>query len=126
MPMQTPLKKARALGSAKDGTDHFFKQRLTGAANAVLAVFLVWLIVRLSGADHATVKSMLHHPIVAAALLALIASGTMHMRIGMQVIIEDYVHGEGAKLVLLALNTFFAAAIALISGLAILKLSLGA
>ncbi len=126
MSMRTPLKSARNLGSAKEGADHFWKQRVTGVANAVLGLFFVWLVASLAGADHATVKKSLSNPIHAMALLALIVSGTIHMRLGMQTIIEDYVRGEAAKIVLLMLNSFFAAAVALISIFAILKLSFGA
>lgn len=126
MVMRTPLKTARNLGSAKEGADHFWKQRVTGVANAVLGVFFVWLVASLAGADHATVKASIAKPIHAMALLALIVSGTIHMRLGMQTIIEDYVHSEGPKIVLLMLNTFFAMAVALISVFAILKLSFGA
>jgi succinate dehydrogenase / fumarate reductase membrane anchor subunit len=123
--MRTPLKQARRLGSAKDGAGHFWLQRMTGAANVALAIFLVWLIVSLAGADHATVKEALARPLVSLALLALVLSGTVHMRLGMQAIIEDYVHGEGAKMVLLMLNTFFATAVALASAFAVMKLTLG-
>jgi succinate dehydrogenase / fumarate reductase membrane anchor subunit len=123
--MRTPLKQARRLGSAKDGAGHFWLQRMTGAANVALAIFLVWLIVSLAGADQATVKSALARPLVSLALLALVLSGTVHMRLGMQAIIEDYVHGEGAKMVLLVLNTFFATAVALASAFAGMKLTLG-
>lgn len=126
MAMRTPLKNVRHLGSAKEGADHFWKQRVTAVANVFLGLFLVWLIASLVGADHATVKTKLSNPIVALALLALIVSGTVHMRLGMQTIIEDYVNGEGTKIVLLMLNTFFVAFIALASVFAILKLSFGA
>jgi succinate dehydrogenase / fumarate reductase, membrane anchor subunit len=126
MTMRTPLKTARNLGSAKEGTDHFWKQRVTGVANIFLGLFLVWLVASLVGADHATVKAKLANPLIALALLALIVSGTIHMRLGMQTIIEDYVNGEGSKLVLLMLNTFFAAFIALASTFAVLKISFGA
>jgi succinate dehydrogenase / fumarate reductase, membrane anchor subunit len=124
--MRTPLKTARNLGSAKDGTDHFWKQRVTGVANVFLGLFLVWLIASLLGADHATVKARLANPLMSLALLATIVSGTVHMRLGMQTIIEDYVNGEAMKIVLLMLNTFFAALIALASIFAVLKLSFGA
>ena len=87
--------------------------------------FAVGLIASLAGADLATVKATLAHPVVAIALVALIVSVTVHMRIGMQVIIEDYVHGEGLKMLLLLANTFFAAAIAAVSIFAVLKLSFG-
>lgn len=126
MTMRTPLKTARNLGSAKEGTDHFWKQRVTGVANVFLGLFLVWLIASLIGADHATVKARLANPLISLALLSLVVSGTIHMRLGMQTIIEDYVNGEGTKLVLLMLNTFFAAFIALASTFAVLKISFGA
>ncbi|CAA2143281.1 succinate dehydrogenase, hydrophobic membrane anchor protein [Hyphomicrobium sp. ghe19] len=124
--MRTPLKKVRYLGSAKEGTDHFWKQRVTAVANVFLGIFLVWLIVSLLGADYTTVRQKLGNPLIALALLGLILSGTIHMRLGMQTIIEDYVHEEGLKLAALMLNTFFAIFIALVSVFAILKLSFGA
>ena len=125
MAMTTPLKRARGLGSAHEGPEHFMKQRITAAANLILLSFAVGLIASLAGTELSTVKATLAHPVVAIALLALIVSVTVHMRIGMQVIIEDYVHGEGAKMLLLLGNTFFAAAIAVISIFAVLKLSFG-
>jgi succinate dehydrogenase / fumarate reductase membrane anchor subunit len=124
--MRTPLKTARQLGSAKEGADHFWKQRLTAIANVFLGLFLVWLIASLIGADYATAKLKLSNPLIALALLGLVVSGTLHMRLGMQTIIEDYVHGEGLKIASLMLNTFFAAFVALVSIFAVLKLSFGA
>ncbi len=124
--MRTPLKKVRYLGSAKEGADHFWKQRVTAVANVFLGIFLVWLVVSLLGADHATVRHKLANPLISVGLLGLIISGTIHMRLGMQTIIEDYVREEGLKLAALVLNTFFAIFIALASVLSILKLSFGA
>jgi succinate dehydrogenase / fumarate reductase membrane anchor subunit len=125
MMMRTPLKNVRGLGSAKEGADHFWKQRLTGAANLVLSIFLLGLLICLAGADYATVKSVLARPFVALPLLLLVVSAAVHMRIGMAVIIEDYVHGEGAKIALLMLNTFFSILVGAASALAVLKLSFG-
>jgi succinate dehydrogenase / fumarate reductase membrane anchor subunit len=125
MDMRTPLKRVHNLGSAREGADHFWQQRLTAVANIFLMLWLVWLVATLAGADHATVKAAIENPLVAIGLLLLILSGTYHMRLGMQVIIEDYIHGEGVKVLLLMLNTFFAVAIALGSAFAILKLSFG-
>jgi succinate dehydrogenase / fumarate reductase membrane anchor subunit len=125
MAMITPLKRVRGLGSAKEGPDHFLKQRLTAVANLILVPFAVGLIAKLAGADLATVKATLGHPAIAVALIVLILSLTVHMRIGMQVIVEDYVHGEGSKMLLLLANTFFAAAVAATAIFAVLKLSFG-
>lgn len=126
MSMRTPLKSVRYLGSAKEGADHFWQMRLTAVANLFLVIFLVWLIASTVGADYAVVKQRLANPFVDLALIALVVSGTVHMRMGMQTIIEDYVHSEGLKIVALMLNTFFAGAIALGCIFSILKLSLGA
>lgn len=125
MTMRTPLKEARWLGSAKEGSDHFWLQRLTGAANFILVIFAMGFAICHIGADHATVKTALGHPAVALFALLFLASATIHMRIGMQVIIEDYVHGTALKLVLLMLNTFFAIIVAAAGGLSILKLAFG-
>jgi succinate dehydrogenase / fumarate reductase membrane anchor subunit len=124
--IRTPLARVRGLGSAKEGTDHFWRQRVTGLANIVLVTLLTGFIVSLVGSDYATVKAALRIPAVSILFLLFILSGTYHMRLGMQTIIEDYVHGEGAKLLLLVLNTFFAILVALASVFAILKLSFGA
>lgn len=125
MAMRTPLKNVRHLGSAKEGADHFWKQRVTGVANLFLGIFLIALIVKLAGADHATVKATIANPLYGLPLMLLALSAAIHMRLGMQVIIEDYIHGEGLKLVLLMLNTFFAIAVGAASIFAVLKLSFG-
>lgn len=126
MSLRTPLKKVRYLGSAKEGADHFWKQRVTAVANLVLSVFLVALLISLAGADHATVAATLARPEIALPLILLLLSASIHMRLGMQTIIEDYVHGEAAKIALLMLNTFFALAVGAASILAVLKLTFGA
>jgi succinate dehydrogenase / fumarate reductase membrane anchor subunit len=124
--LRTPLARVRGLGSAKSGTGHFWLQRLTAISNAVLVVFLLWLVFALVGKDYATVKETLQRPLITLPLLLLILSGTVHMRLGMQSIIEDYVHAEGRKLLALMLNTFFAILVGLASAWAVLKLSFGA
>jgi succinate dehydrogenase / fumarate reductase membrane anchor subunit len=78
------------------------------------------------GKDFATVKATLAHPLVAILMLLFVLSSVIHMRIGMQVVIEDYVHEEGPKVLLLMFNTFFAIAVGLASAFAILKLAFGA
>jgi succinate dehydrogenase / fumarate reductase, membrane anchor subunit len=126
MDMRTPLAKVRGLGSARQGSQHFWLQRVTAVANVALAAYLVGLLVYLIGKDYAAVRAVLHNPVVATLMLLLVLSGIVHMRLGMQTIIEDYVHAEGAKVALLMLNTFFCAFVALIAILSVLKLSLGA
>lgn len=125
MSMRTPLKVVRHLGSAKEGADHFWKQRLTAVANIFLGLFLVWLLVRLGNASYLEVKSLLASPLIALALLLLVISTVVHMRLGMQVVIEDYIHGEGTKLVLLIANTFFSISVAALAIFSVLKLSFG-
>lgn len=125
MSMRTPLKEVRRLGSAKEGADHFWTQRVTAAANLILGIFVIGLAVTLVGADHAAVKAAIAHPLIALPLILFVVSAAIHMRIGMQVIIEDYIQGEGTKIVLLMLNTFFAITVAAASVLSILKLSFG-
>lgn len=125
MSMRTPLKSVRHLGSAKEGANHFWLQRLTAVANIFLGLFLVWLIVRLAGANYNEVKTLLANPLVALALLMLVISSAVHMRLGMQVIIEDYVSSEGSKLLLLIANTFFAIGVGAVAVFSVLKLSFG-
>ena len=123
--MKTPMKRVRGLGSAKTGTDHFWTQRLTAAATMLLALALVVVLVSTVGKDAVAARAVLAQPLVAVLLLLFIVSGIAHMRIGMQVIIEDYVHEEGAKVIALGLNTFFSAIIAVVCLFAVLKLSFG-
>ncbi|MBI1385422.1 MAG: succinate dehydrogenase, hydrophobic membrane anchor protein [Rhizobiales bacterium] len=124
--MRTPLGKVRGLGSARSGAEHFWLQRVTAVANLVLAIFLIWFLARHAGASHGEVRAALASPLVAVPLLLLILSGMVHMRLGMQVVIEDYVKGDVTKLVALMLNTFFSFGIGLLSIFAVLKLGLGA
>ncbi|MEL6298108.1 MAG: succinate dehydrogenase, hydrophobic membrane anchor protein [Pseudomonadota bacterium] len=126
MSLRTPLKNVRRLGSAKEGADHFWKQRVTAVANVFLGIGLVWVVAQAVNADHAGAVALISNPFVALLLLLLILSGTLHMRLGMQVVIEDYISSEGAKIALLILNTFFAVTVGLASIYAILKLSFGA
>jgi succinate dehydrogenase / fumarate reductase membrane anchor subunit len=123
---RTSLARVRGLGSAKGGTDHFWHQRLTAVANLVLLVFLIFTVIRLAGEPYEVMRAYFASPFVAVLALAFAISATYHMRIGMQVIIEDYVHSEGRKMVLLMLNTFFALAVALTCIVSLIKLSLGA
>jgi succinate dehydrogenase / fumarate reductase, membrane anchor subunit len=121
---RTPLKDVRGLGSARSGTGHFWVQRLTAASNILLIAFLVFAAVSLAGASRAEVKAFFSHPAAAVLGVLLAISVSVHMRIGMQVIIEDYIH-EGLKVPLLLLNTFFSIFIGAATVLAVTKLFLG-
>jgi len=123
--LSTPLARVRGLGSAKSGTEHFWRQRLTAVANIPLTIAFVVIVTSLLGRNYSAVKQILGSPLVAILLLLFIGSATYHMRLGMQVVIEDYVHHDLTKLVLIMANTFFAVAVALTSAFAILKLSFG-
>ena len=121
--LSTPLARVRGLGSARSGTEHFWRQRLTAVANVPLTLAFVVIVVALLGRSHALVVQILGSPFIAVVMLLFITSVCIHMRIGMQVIIEDYVHDERYKLVSLMANTFFCATVALSSAFAILMLS---
>ena len=123
--MRTPLSRARGLGSAKKGTEHFLMQRVTALANIPLTVFLVSALVVHAGSDYATMTSFLGNPFVGVVMLLLIFSACYHMRLGLQVVIEDYVHAEATKLLALIVNQFFTLTVAVVCALAVAKLVIG-
>ncbi len=123
--MRTPLKSVKHYGSAKLGTDHFWHQRLTALANVPLTIAFVVLVIALSNSSHAEFVSAIGSPLMAVVMIAAVLSVVWHMKLGMQIVIEDYVHSEGSKVLLLIANSFFCAAVALMALFAILKISLG-
>jgi succinate dehydrogenase / fumarate reductase membrane anchor subunit len=122
----TGLKRVRGLGSAQAGVHHWWLQRVTAAANLLLFIWFIASLVSLPSLDHASVRAWIEQPIVAVPLLLLIVSGFWHARLGVQVMIEDYVRAEGAKLLaILALNLFLFGAGAL-AAFSVLKIAFGA
>ena len=123
--IRTPLGRVRHLGSAHHGTRAFWHQRLTSVANVPLTIAVIVIVMGMLGRNHAAVVQILGSSLVAITLLLFVVSSVYHMWLGMQVIIEDYVHDEVPKLVWLMFNTFFSFAIGLAAVFAILKLSFG-
>ncbi|UPK35938.1 succinate dehydrogenase, hydrophobic membrane anchor protein [Bradyrhizobium sp. 186] len=123
--MRTPLGRVRNLGAAHSGTSDFWRQRITGVAMVLLMIPVLVIIMMLLGRNQAGAAQILGSLPIAVILLLFIAASAWHMKIGMQVVIEDYVHNEKLKLVSIMLNNFFSVAVALASTYAILKLSSG-
>ncbi|MGN6582282.1 MAG: succinate dehydrogenase, hydrophobic membrane anchor protein [Rhizobiaceae bacterium] len=123
--MRTPLARVRGLGSAKEGTGHFWHIRVTSVALIPLAIYFIVLVISLNGGGYEEVRASLSHPFNALVLGLFILISLVHMRLGMQEIIEDYIHGEGLKVSLLILSTFFCVIVGVASIFALLKLAFG-
>jgi succinate dehydrogenase / fumarate reductase membrane anchor subunit len=123
--MRTPLGRVRALGASHSGTTDFWRQRLTAVAMTLLTIPVIVVVMMLLGRNQAGAAQILGSPAVAIILLLFIIASAWHMKIGMQVVIEDYLHNEKLKLVAVMANNFFSIAVALISIYAILKMSSG-
>ncbi|GAC1569252.1 MAG: succinate dehydrogenase, hydrophobic membrane anchor protein [Novosphingobium sp.] len=123
--MRTPLGRVRSLGASHSGTSDFWRQRITAVATVLLMVPVILVVMMLLGRNHAGAAQVLGSPLVAIVMLLFIVASAWHMKIGMQVVIEDYVQNEMAKLTAIMANNFFSVAVALASIYAILKLSSG-
>ena len=123
--MRTPLARVRSLGSSHSGTSDFWRQRLTAVAMTVLIVPVIVVVLMLIGSNQAGAKQIFSSVPIAIIMLLFILASAWHMKIGMQVVIEDYIHNEKLKLASVMANNFFCVAVALASIYAILKLSSG-
>ena len=123
--MRTPLARVRYLGSSHSGTSDFWRQRLTAVAMTVLIVPVIVVVLMLIGSNQAGAKQIFSSLPIAIIMLLFIVASAWHMKIGMQVVIEDYIHNEKLKLASIMANNFFTIAVALASIYAILKLSSG-
>ena len=123
--MRTPLGRVRHLGASHSGTSDFWRQRVTAVATTLLIVPVIVVVMMLLGRNQAGAAQILGSPPIAIIMLLFIIASAWHMKIGMQVVIEDYVHDERLKLVLIIGNNFFCAAVALAAIYALLKLSFG-
>ncbi len=125
MNLRTPLGRVRGLGSARTGTEEFWLQRMTAIAAIPLTIAGLSLVISLTGRSYPAVKQILGSPLVAVLMILFILANVIHMKIGIQVVVEDYVYNKNQKFTLLILNTFFAWAIGLACVFAILKISFG-
>ena len=125
MQFRSPLGKVRGLGSAKDGTHHWWMQRVTALALIPLAIWFVASVVALTGQDHAAFAGWVKNPISATLLVLLIGATFHHGQLGLQVVIEDYVHHEGSKVALILLVKGAALVLAGIGILSVLRIALG-
>ncbi len=123
--MRTPLARVKGLGASGHGVEHWWLHRMTAVSNIPLIISFVIIVASLAGSTYEEALAVVSHPLVAIVLILAVLSVTNHMRIGMQLPIEDYVHQKGYKLALLIANNFYAVVIAVACLYAIVKVSLG-
>lgn len=122
---KTPLSKVRGLGSAKDGTHHWWVQRVTAVANIPLVLFMIVSAVGNAGKGHADWVAWMAQPVVAVVVILFVANLMYHLRLGLQVTIEDYVHTASTKVALMLLLTFAVIAMAALSIFSVLRIAFG-
>lgn len=125
MTIETPAAGVRGLGSAREGGHHWWVERLTSAATFALFVWLAVSLLRLPGLDHRTVTEWLSGPLAAVPMLLLILATFWHLKLGLQVVIDDYVHDEGNRFFTILLLNFAAVAAAAFAMFAVLRIALG-
>ncbi len=122
---RTPLNQVRGLGSAKEGTHHWWLQRLTAVALIPLSLWFVASLITIADADYVAVVEWMRSPIVTVLLLCLIWVLFHHAQLGVQVVLEDYVHSEWLKVASIVALKFAVVVLGLLSAIAVLKVSLG-
>jgi succinate dehydrogenase / fumarate reductase, membrane anchor subunit len=123
--MRTPLARAKGLGASGHGVEHWWLHRMTAVSNVPLIIAFVIIVVALAGRSHAQAVAFVAHPVVAILLVLCMISVTNHMRLGMQIVIEDYVHDKGLKIAAVMANNFFTVVIAVVCLFSVLKISFG-
>lgn len=126
MSLRSPLGRARGLGSAKDGVHHFWVQRVSAVALVPLSLWFIFSVAQLAGGEFTAVRHWVSAPSVAVTLVLFLGAALYHSMLGMQVIVEDYVAHEGARITVLMLMKFIHAIVAAASIFAVLKVALGA
>ena len=123
--MRTPLARVKGLGAAGHGVEHWWLHRMTAVSNVPLIIAFVIIVAALAGRPHGEALAIVSNPLVAILLVLCFLSVTNHMRLGLQIVIEDYVHDKGYKIAALMANNFFAAVIAVVCLFSVLKISFG-
>ena len=123
--LRSPLNRARGLGSAKDGLHHWWAQRLTALALIPLVIWFAISLVTMSGADYGMVRAWIGSPVAMVLLILTIVIGLHHGQLGLQVVIEDYVHNDGVKLALIVAVRFVAVLFGLAAVVAIMRIGFG-
>lgn len=124
MSLRSPLGKVRGLGSAKNGTHHWWMQKVTAVALIPLTVWFVSSIVQMTQADYGAVVKWMSSPVVAVLMMLFIITGVYHLKLGLQVIVEDYIHVEGQKIAFQMIITFGCVLIGALAVFSILKIAL--
>ncbi len=124
--MRSPLKSVRGLGSAKEGVQHWWLQRVTAVAMVPLLLILVVVMLKLGHADHAGVVAAFKNPFLALFSLLAVLAVFWHLKLGLQVVVEDYIHVEGTKIAVQLALTFAVFLVGALCALSILKLFFGA
>ncbi len=122
--LQTPLKRVRGWGSSKSGTRHWIVQRITAVALIPLVIWFAWFVIGLAHSDYAHVRTMLHQPIQALAMIVFVGAAFWHAQLGLQVVIEDYVHVTWLEITSQLLVKFACVIGAVASILAVVKVAL--
>jgi len=123
--MRTPLARVKGLGASGHGVEHWWLHRVTAVSNIPLIIAFVIIVAALAGSSYDRAVAIISHPLTAIILILAVISVTNHMRMGMQIVIEDYVHDKGLKIAAVIANNFYAVIIAVACLYAILKVSLG-
>ena len=125
MSLRTPLGRARGLGSAKQGVHHWWAQRVTAVALVPLTLWFILALVGLAGSEATAASAFVAHPVNAILLLLLIAATFHHLHLGLQVVIEDYVHGELVKIAAVLAIKLLAVALGVAAAFSVLKIAFG-
>lgn len=126
MNLITPLNRVLGLGSAKGGSEHWWVQRLTAVALIPLGLWLAWSLMRLQDFSYLVVSAWIGRPVTSILMILTVLTLTYHSKLGVQVVIEDYVSGKGSKVCTLVVSTFIHVVIAVAAVFAILKVAFGA